>query len=359
MASTVWKGRLSFGLVSVPIKLTSAARRESLEFHMLHKADKSRVKQVLHCALEDKALPRSEIVKGFEYAKDKYVEVEDAELAELAPKSAKTVEVVEFVKAQEVNALYLESSYYVAPGAAAGERAYALLYKALLASGYVGVAKIAMNNREHVVIVRAGKHGLLMHTMFYVEELRQVEEFRTDASAVKSDELAMALKLMQRMYAAFEPQKYRDEYRESVMRMVQEKVNKYTETPREMHKYTSEKNAGGETAIAGIAPFSGRLEPTLDITSALKRSLAREGVGSPAGSAQRRVHVSAKPHTNAHRDARGRFTGVGRAGGANGRAERQQRAMGDPLLSDGGRVSAPQRSSRSAVGTPNRRLCRD
>jgi hypothetical protein len=201
------------------------------------------------------------------------------------------------------------------------------------------------------VIVRAGKHGLLMHTMFYVEELRQVEEFRTDTSAVKSDELAMALKLMQRMYAVFEPQKYRDEYRESVIRMVQDKVHKYTETPSAMHKYTSAKNAAGENEISGIATFSGRLEPIVDITTALKRSLAREGVGSHAGSAERRVNVSAKPHTNAHRDARGRFTCVGRAGGANGRAERQQRAMGDPLLSDGGRVSAPQRhhGRRSAL----------
>jgi DNA end-binding protein Ku len=353
MASTVWKGRLSFGLVSVPIKLTSAARRESLEFHMLHKADKSRVKQVLHCALEDKALPRSEIVKGFEYAKDKYVEVEDAELAEIAPKSAKTVEVVEFVKAQEVNALYLESSYYVAPGAAAGERAYALLYKALLVSGYVGVAKIAMNNREHVVIVRAGKHGLLMHTMFYEAELRQVEEFRTDTSAVKAEELRVAVKLMTRMHAAFEPTKYRDEYRESVLRMVSEKVNKYTEKPRQMHKYAVEENAAGENVNDAIARSDVRLAPVLDVMTALKRSLAREGVGSHAGSAREREHVSRKPHTNAHRDARGRFTGAGRAGGANGRAERQQRAMGDPLLSDGGRVAAPQRSSRSAVGTPN------
>jgi DNA end-binding protein Ku len=353
MASTVWKGHLGFGLVSVPIKLTSAARRESVSFNMLHKADKSRLKQVLVCALEDKPVPRSEIVKGFEYAKDKYVEVEDAELAEIEPKSARTVTVVEFVKAQEVNALFLDSSYYVAPGAAAGEHAYALLYTALLASGYVGVARITMNGSEHVVIVRPGKHGLVMHTMFFADEIRQMEEFRTDTSAVKSDELAMAVKLMERMGSAFEPQKYKDEYRESVMAMIANKVNKYAETPSEMHKYTSSENAARENANDANAKHDVRLTPVLDVMTALKRSLAREDVGSPAGSAERRVHVSGKPHTNAHRDARGRFTGVGRAGGASGRAERQRRAMGDPLLSDGGRVSAPQRSSRPAVVTPN------
>jgi DNA end-binding protein Ku len=353
MASTVWKGHLSFGLVTVPIKLTSAARRESVSFNMLHKADKSRLKQVLVCALEDTPVPRSEIVKGFEYAKDQYVEVEEAELAEIEPKSARTVAIVEFVKAQEVNALFLDSSYYVAPGAAAGEHAYALLYTALLASGYVGVARITMNGSEHVVIVRPGKHGLVIHTMFFADELRQVEEFRTDTSAVKADELAMAVKLMERMRAAFEPTKYRNEYRENVMAMIANKVNKYTKTPREMHKYTSKKNAAGENANDANAKSDGRLAPVVDIMTALKRSLARDGVGSPAGSAERRKHVSAKPHTNARRGTRGRAGTVERAGGANGRAERQRRALGDPLLSHGVRVSAPQRSSRPAVGTPN------
>jgi DNA end-binding protein Ku len=353
MASTVWKGHLSFGLVTVPIKLTSAARRESVSFNMLHKADKSRLKQVLVCQLEDKPVPRSEIVKGFEYAKDKYVEVEDAELAKLTPKSANTVAILEFVKAQEVNALYLESSYYVAPGKAAGEKAYALLYKALLASGYVGVAKIAINNREHVVIVRAGKHGLLMHTMFYAEELRQVEEFRTDTSAVKDEELRVALKLMQRMYAAFEPQKYKDEYRESVLRMVRDKVNKYTEKPRQMHKYAGGKNATGENVNDAIATSDVRLAPVFDIMTALKRSLARDGVGSHAGSAREREHLSRKPHTNARRGTRGRAEHVERAGGANGRAERQQRALGDPLLRDGGRGLAPQGTRVQVLGTPN------
>src|SRR5882724_7310664 len=113
MASTVWKGHLTFGLVSFPIKLFSAARSESVSFNQLHKHDNSRVKQVLFCQAEDKPIPRSEIVKGFEYEKDHYVVIEDEENKKMAPKTAKVMEILEFVKAAEVDSVYLESSYYV------------------------------------------------------------------------------------------------------------------------------------------------------------------------------------------------------------------------------------------------------
>jgi len=140
MASTVWKGHLTFGLLSLPVKLYSAARSESVGFNQLHKADNSRVKQVLYCQLEDKPIQRSEIVKGYEYEKDKYVVIEDEDIKKVAPKTAKTMEVLEFVKASEVDAIFFESSYYMAPEEA-GEKAYALLFEALRQSGCVGVAK--------------------------------------------------------------------------------------------------------------------------------------------------------------------------------------------------------------------------
>jgi DNA end-binding protein Ku len=146
MASTVWKGHLTFGLVSFPIKLYSAARSESISFNQLHKADGSRVKQVLFCAAEDKPIPRSEIVKGFEYEKDRYVVIEDEEVKKVAPVTAKVMEILEFVKADQVDPIYYETSYYLAPDEA-GEKPYALLFDALTKTGYVGVAKIAMHNR--------------------------------------------------------------------------------------------------------------------------------------------------------------------------------------------------------------------
>ena len=167
MASTVWKGHLTFGLVSFPVKLFTAARGESISFNQLHKTDNSRVKQVLYCAAENKPIERSEIVKGYEYEKDRYVVIEEEDIKRVAPSSAKVIEILEFVQSNEVDPLYFESSFYMAPDDA-GEKPYALLYDTLKKTGYVGVAKVAMHNREHIVIFRPGNHGLLMHTMYYL-----------------------------------------------------------------------------------------------------------------------------------------------------------------------------------------------
>lgn len=260
MASTVWKGHLTFGLLSLPVKLYSAARGETVSFNQLHKSDHSRVKQVLYCQAEDKPIPRSEIVKGYEYEKDKYVVVEDEEIKKVAPKTAKTMEVLEFVKASEVDPIFLESSYYLAPDEA-GEKPYALLFEALRQSGHVGVAKIAMHNREHIVILRPGERGILLHTMYYPDEIRQVEEFRTDTSTVKPKELELAKTLVASLEATFEPEKYKDNYRENLMAMIQAKVE-------------------GKEIVETAAPT--HKAPVIDILEALKMSLA-EGKKPPRG----------------------------------------------------------------------------
>jgi DNA end-binding protein Ku len=258
MASTVWKGHLTFGLLSLPVKLFSAARGESVSFNQLHKSDHSRVKQVLYCQAEDKPIQRSEIVKGYEYEKDKYVVVDDEEIKKVAPKTAKTMEVLEFVKASEVDPIYLESSYYLAPDEA-GEKPYALLFESLRQSGCVGVAKIAMHNREHIVILRPGSKGILLHTMYYPDEIRQVEEFRTDTSTVKEKELALAKTLVESLLAPFEPEKYKDDYRENLKAMIQAKVE-------------------GKEIVETAAPT--HMAPVIDIMEALKASLA-EGKKPP------------------------------------------------------------------------------
>jgi DNA end-binding protein Ku len=253
MASTVWKGHLTFGLVSLPVKLYSAARSETVSFNQLHKHDHSRVKQVLYCQLEDKPIQRSEIVKGYEYEKDKYVVIDDEDIKKAAPKTAKTMEILEFVKSADVDPIYFESSYYLAPDDA-GEKPYALLFSALQKSGYVGVAKISMHNREHIVILRPGPKGILLHTMYYRDEIRQVEEFRTDTSLVKEKELELATSLVESLAASFEPDKYSDTYRENLKAMIAAKV------------------AGRETVEA---PEPQHLAPVIDIMEALKASLAQ------------------------------------------------------------------------------------
>ncbi len=252
MASTVWKGHLTFGLVSLPVKLFSAARAETVSFNQLHASDHSRVKQVLYCQAEDKPVSRTELVKGYEYEKDKYVVIQEEDIKKVAPPSSKTMEILEFVKSADVDAVYFESSYYMAPDDA-GEKPYALLFEALRQSGFVAIAKIAMHNREHIVILRPGKRGSLLHTMYYEDEVRKVEEFRTDTNLVKDKELALAMSLIASLEAEFEPEKYKDAYRENLMAMIDAKVQ-------------------GKQIVE--TPTSQQLAPVVDIMEALKASLA-------------------------------------------------------------------------------------
>jgi len=192
--------------------------------------------------------------------------VDDEEIKKVAPKTAKTMEILEFVKSADVDPIYFESSYYLAPDEA-GEKPYALLFSALQQSGYVGVAKISMHNREHIVILRPGERGILLHTMYYRDEIRQVEEFRTDTSLVKPKELELAASLVESLAAAFEPEKYSDGYRENLKAMIAAKVE------------------GRETVEA---PAPQHLAPVIDIMEALKASLAaaKKPVASAGQSAE-------------------------------------------------------------------------
>jgi len=253
MASSVWKGHLTFGLVSFPVRLFSAARGETISFNLLHKEDHSRIKQVIYCQAEDKPVPRSELVKGYEYEKDHYVEVDEEEIKKVAPKTAKVMELLEFVKADQVDPIYLESSYYMAPDEG-GEKPYALLFQALRETKYFGIAKVAMHNREHIVILRPNGKGVVLHTMFYADEIRQVDEFRTDTSQVKEKELALAKMLIDSLIAEFEPQKYQDTYRTNLQAMIQAKLE-------------------GQQVVATPAAH---IAPVIDIMEALKRSLAEQ-----------------------------------------------------------------------------------
>jgi len=250
MAASIWKGHLTFGLVSFPVRLFTAARSENVRFNQLHKEDTSRIKQVIYCQAQDKPIPRSEIVKGYEYEKGKYVVVEDEEIRKVAPKTAKVMEIQEFVKADDVDPVFLESSYYMAPEEG-GEKPYSLLFAALKETKYYGIAKIAMHNREHVVILRPGDKGMVLHTMYYADEVKRNEEYRTESSHLKEKELALAKMLVESLAGEFEPEKYHDTYRDNLRSKIEAKVegHKVVETP--------------EPHVA----------PVIDIMEALKKSL--------------------------------------------------------------------------------------
>lgn len=250
MATTVWKGHLTFGLVSLPVKLFTAARGETVSFNQLHRSDHSRVKQVLFCQAEDKPIERSEIVKGFEYEKGRYVVIDEEDLRKIQPKTAKVMEILEFVKSSEVDPVYFENSFYMSPDAA-GEKPYALLFDALKRTGYVGVAKVTMHSREHIVILRPGPRGILLHTMYYAHEIRAVEEFRTDLSLVRDKEVELATGLIEALAAEFEPAKYKDTYRDTVLSMIEAKKS-------------------GQEVVETPAPEPAKV---IDILDALKKSL--------------------------------------------------------------------------------------
>ncbi|HXA49614.1 MAG TPA: Ku protein [Candidatus Acidoferrum sp.] len=270
MAASVWKGHLTFGLVTIPVRLFSAARSETISFNLLHKDDHSRIRQVTYCQKEDKPIQRSETVKGYEYEKDHYVVIEDEDIKKVAPKTARVMEILEFVKSDQVDPVYLESSYYVAPDEG-GEKAYALLFTALKDSGYYALAKVAMHNREHIIVLRPGAKGILSHTMFYQDEIRQVDEFRTDTSLVKDKELAMAKMLISSLEADFEPQKYHDEYRTNLQKLIEDKIEgrKVVEIPSE------------------------RVAPVIDIMEALKKSLAEKRKPAAVAETQEAVEEAA------------------------------------------------------------------
>jgi DNA end-binding protein Ku len=223
MAATVWKGFISFGLVSIPVRLFSGARRKTINFHLLHKTDNSRIHEVMYCDAENKPVDRTDLVRGYEYKKGKYVVVTPEEIKAVTPPTEKVMEILEFVKGDQIDPIFFESSYYVAPDAN-GEKPYALLLEALHQSKYDALGKVTMHSREHVVILRPAERGIMLHTMYYVDEVRDVAEFHPRRNLVNEKELKLARTLIESLVGEFEPQKYKDTYRENLKKLIEAKI---------------------------------------------------------------------------------------------------------------------------------------
>jgi DNA end-binding protein Ku len=263
MATTVWKGHLTFGLISIPIRMFTAARGERISFNQLHKECHSRLKQPLFCPVCNRQVERSEIVKGYEYEKDQYVLFSEDELDKIEPPSAHVMEILEFVKLDEMDPLYFDSSYYISPEDA-GVKAYQLLMKAMEDSGYGAIAKLTMHQREHIVIVRPSAKGMTLHTMFYSNEIRAAESVPTDKVELKDQERKLAQQLIESLATSWEPQKYRDEYQENLRAMISAKLK-------------------GQEVTEVAQPH---MAPVIDLMEALKKSLAEKqapGAAKPAG----------------------------------------------------------------------------
>jgi DNA end-binding protein Ku len=263
MAASVWSGYLTFGLISMPVRLFSGARSSGISFNQLHRTDHQRVKQQLVCSLDGQVLDRSEIVKGFEYRKGEYVIVEPEEIKKIEPKTAKTMEILEFVKSAAVDPVYFESSYYMLPEEA-GRRPYALLTKALEESEYVAIAKLTMHNREYTVFLRPHKGGMMLHTMYYKEEVREVEGYGPPDVEIKEAEIKVAHQLIEALADEWDPEKYHDDFQDNLKKLIETKLE-------------------GGTVQAVEQPK--KLAPVVDLMAALKESL--ENAKKPAASEKR------------------------------------------------------------------------
>jgi DNA end-binding protein Ku len=276
MASSVWSGYLTFGLISMPVRLFSGARSSGISFNMLHRDDLQRVKQQYYCPADNRVVERSEIVKGYEYRKDEYVVIEPDEIKKIEPQTAKTMEILEFVKTSDVDPVFFESSYYMMPEEA-GRRPYALLTRALEESEYVAIAKLTMHNREYTVFLRPHEGGLMLHTMYYAEEVRKVEGFGPPDVELKDAEVKIAHQLIEALAADWDPEKYHDTFQENVKKLIETKLE------------------GGKIVEAEKPK---KLAPVVDLMAALKQSLSEmEGKKKPAattGSAPREAVAGGK-----------------------------------------------------------------
>lgn len=270
--AVVWSGYLTFGLVTLPVRLFSGARGERVSFHLLHSKDRVRLKQQMICPEDGQVVPRGQSLRGYEFAKGEYVIVSEEEIRQAAPATQKQMEIVAFCREQEVDPLWFETSYYLLPEAA-GRRPYRLLLEAMEGSGYLALAKISMHNREYTAALRpshlvgvpdAGpRAGLLLHTLFYADEVRVAAGFGEpgrDGNAASEPELRLAKQLIEGLAQPFDPRQFHDTYRERLEALVNAKLE-------------------GRPAAAPERPPT--MAPVVDLMEALKKSLTQSSAAAP------------------------------------------------------------------------------
>ncbi len=227
MPRPVWTGTISFGLVAIPVKLYHAVRRQSVSFNQLDDRTMSRIKYRKVSALDGEEVPDDHIVKGYEVSKDRYIVVDPDELEPFIPSATKTVDLEEFVDLVEIDPVFYDSAYYVAPGS--NPKPYVLLARAMEESNKVAIGRFVMRNKQYTAAIRAEGGRLIMSTLAYADEVLDpatIDELADlDDVEVSKKEIAMAESLVDSLTAAFEPAKYRDEYREQVLDLIEIKAS--------------------------------------------------------------------------------------------------------------------------------------
>lgn len=254
MPRPLWKGAITFGLISIPVRLYSAVKEKSMKFHLLHEEDKGRIKYERKCSVCGKEVSWDDIIKGYEFSKDHYVTFTDDELDSIDMDSVKAIDVEAFVPLEQIDPIYFNKTYYVVPDAA-GLKAYRLLLDALEAEGQVGVAKVAFRDKEHLATIRLKDEVFVLETMHWPDEIQEPAFEELDKRVkIKDTEVKMARQLIQQLTDDFRPQEFKDVYRER------------------LHDLAEKKIEGEEIAIAAEPEE----EPTkvVDLMEALKASVA-------------------------------------------------------------------------------------
>ncbi|MBO8168009.1 MAG: Ku protein [Thermoanaerobacteraceae bacterium] len=223
---TMWKGAISFGLVNIPIKMYTATEIKSIRFNYLHAECKTPIKYEKVCPACGREVANDEIVRGFEYEKGKYVVLMDEDLEHLPLNTLKTIDILDFVDLEEIDPIYFIKSYFLVPENF-GQKAYKLLYRALAETGKIAVAKVFLRSKESLAALRIYENVILLHTMFFPNEIRAAGEL-PDLENVElhDNEIKMAISLVKNLSASFEPEKYTSEYRQALMELIQAKIDR-------------------------------------------------------------------------------------------------------------------------------------
>ena len=226
MARAIWRGSISFGLVNVPVKLYPAVSRKTVHFHQLHDKDGVPIRQKRVCPKDKKEVPYEHIVKGYEFAKGQYVVIAPEELEALDPRRTRTIDIQDFVDLDEIDPVYYDSSYYLAPDREAG-KAYRLLLKAMEDAGKVAIARVVIRTKEYLAAVRPVSDALMMSTMVFGDEVvpaKKIDELPAKDGKVTAKEVEMAQRLIKSLSVSFDPGRYHDEYRERVLELIERKA---------------------------------------------------------------------------------------------------------------------------------------
>jgi DNA end-binding protein Ku len=221
----IWNGMISFGLVNIPVGVFSATRSERLEFHLLHEKDLGRINNVRVCQVDGEEVAYEDLVKGYEYEKGEYLVLTDEDFEKAAPETSKTISITDFVDVEEIDPMFFETPYYLAPGKNA-DHAYVILRETLKQTQKAGIAKVAFREREHLAAVKPHGRALMLDIMHFPEEISPAGELDLPAekATIKDKELKLAAQLVESMTAKFDPKKYKDTYRERLEELIEKKL---------------------------------------------------------------------------------------------------------------------------------------